>query len=144
MTPRQHAFLARQLIGVCGGLEESAQASGRSTSTLSRYQTPGADQFMPADVIANLERYGGQPIYSRALFEATQSAPAPRNLLVEACEATESASVLQHEIRLAAADGELTPAERARLAARHAEATRQLREVGEVLHAGEIFEGGER
>jgi hypothetical protein len=134
MTPRQHAFLARQLIGACGGVEEAAQASRRSTSTLSRYQTPGADQFMPADVICSLERYCGQPIYSRALFEATQDVPAPENLFTEACEATESVSQLQREVRLAAADGVLTPAERQRLAAQHAEAERQLREVGQAIH----------
>jgi hypothetical protein len=133
MTPRLHAFLARQLIGACGGLEEAGQACGRSTSTLSRYQTVGSDQFMPADVIALLEAYCGQPIYSRALFEAQQALPAPENLFVEACEAAEAATDLQREIRLAVSDGQLTPAERARLADRHAEATRQLREVGAAI-----------
>lgn len=134
MTPRLHAFVARQLIGACGGLEEAGMASSRSTSTLSRYQTPGSDHYMPADVIGLLERYCGQPIYSRALLESAAARPAPENLMAEACEATEAASALQREIRLAVADGKLTPAERARLAARHAEASEQLREVGAAIH----------
>ena len=134
MTPRQHAQLARQLIAACGGLQEAAQACRASDTSLSRYQTPDSGCFMPADVLADLEGYCGQPVYSRALFEARPSASIATDLLKEGCEAAEAGVDLQREIRLAAADGVITPRERARLAELHAAAEEQLREVGAVIH----------
>jgi hypothetical protein len=134
MTPRQHALLARQLIAACGGLQEAATACRASDTSLSRHQTPDSGQFMPADVMADLEAYCGEPVYSRALFEARPSASQARDLVQEACEASESVSDLQREIRLAAADGKITPRERDRLAKIHAKAEEQLRDVAAVIH----------
>jgi hypothetical protein len=126
-------MLARQLIAACGGLEEACRACRVSDTQLSRFQTPDAGAFMPADVMAHLEAYCGEPVYSRALFEARPAASDARDLLVEACEATESVTDLQREIRLAAADGKITPRERARLATLHAAAEQQLRDVATVI-----------
>lgn len=133
MNPRQHALLARQLIEACGTLDEAVQACRVSKSVLSGYQTPGAGAFMPADVIADLEAYCGEPVYSRALFEARPATSEAVCLVTECCEATESVSDLQREVRLAAADGLLTPRERDRLARLHATAEAQLRDVGAVI-----------
>lgn len=133
MNRRRHAMLARMLISASGTLEEAAGACRVSVPQLSDYQSPTGVSYMPADVIGDLEAYCGERIYSRALFEAGPGGDPVRDLVAEGCEAAESASDLQREIRLAAKDGKITPAERERLRRRHAEATRQLAEVGEVL-----------
>lgn len=136
MNRRQHARLARQIIEACGGLIEAASACRVGKSQLADYQSPHGDGFMPADVIADLEAYCASPIYSRALFEARPDQALSRDLKEEACEAAEAAMTLQSKIRLAAADGVLTPREREALARAHAEAEAQLRDVGQLL-AGE-------
>lgn len=133
MNDRQHALLARLLIERCGGLAEAAGACRVSKSVLSSHQTCGSGCFMPADVMADLEGYCGEPVYSRALFEARPTAADCRDLLKEGCEAAESVVDLQREIRLAAADGVITPRERSRLAEVHARAEEQLRDVGAVI-----------
>ena len=134
MTPRQHAHLARQLINACGGPQEAAAACRASDTSLSRYQTPDAGAFMPADVMADLEGYCGQPVYSRALFEARPACSDASDLVKEGCEAAEAGVDLQREIRLTAADGIITPRKRQRLAELHARAEQELREVGEAIH----------
>lgn len=135
MNRRRHAMLARLLLGECGTLSEASAATTRkiSVAQLSDYQSAHGESFMPADVIADLEAYCGRPVYSRALFEARPEAAEARDLVVEACEAAEGVTELQREIRLAAADGVITPAERTKLERRHAMATQELHEVGLVL-----------
>lgn len=142
MNRRKHAMLARMLIAACGTLAEASVATARriSVAQLSDYQSATGESFMPADVIADLEAYCGEPLYSRALFEARPDSAAARDLVAEACEAAEEVSTLQREIRKAATDGKITPAERTRLQRRHAEATRNLAEVGEVLDR--VAQGG--
>jgi hypothetical protein len=138
MNSRQHALLARTLIDACGGLIEAAAACRACKSVLSGYQTLDSGHFMRADIIADLEEYCGEPIYSRALFEARPSAAEARDLVAEACEAAESVTELQREVRLAAADGTITPKERARLAQLGAKAKDQLREALEVIDGGRM------
>lgn len=130
MNRRRHATLSRMLIEACGGLVEAAEFCRVGKSQLGDYQNADGEGFMPADVISALEAHCGQPIYSRALFEAQPAATEAKRLTEEACEAAESVTDLQREIRLAAADGKITPAEKRRLAAR-AEAAR--RELGDVI-----------
>jgi len=132
-----HARLARQLIEACGGLAEAADVCRVRKSALGDYQSPHGEGFMPADVIADLEAHCGQAIYSRALFEARPEAAAARNLTEEACEAAEAAAALQREVRLSTGDGVLTPRERDALVKMHAQAERQLREVGQLLASDE-------
>jgi hypothetical protein len=136
MNRRRHAFLARQLLDVFDSLEEAAKFCRVGVPMLSDYQSANGQHFMPADVIADLEAGCGKPIYSRALFEARPETVEARDLLVEACEAAESGSDLQREIRLAAKDGVITATERERLKRRHAQATEELRDVGLVLDRG--------
>ncbi len=67
MNPKRHAKLARDLIEACGGLAEAADNSRVGVSTLSTYQNPNESATMPADVMADLEAYCGEPIYSREI-----------------------------------------------------------------------------
>jgi hypothetical protein len=135
MNRRKHAMLARMLIAACGTLAEASRATERNISVpqLSDYQSATGESYMPADVIADLELYCGEPIYSRALFETRPECAEARDLVNEACEAAEGVALLQREVRLAAVDGKITPAERTRLQRRHAEAMQELAEVGDVL-----------
>jgi len=138
MNRRHHAMLSRMLIAACGTLAEAAGACRVSVPQLSDYQSATGESFMPADVIADLEAYCGARIYSRALFETCPQQQVARDLVQEACDAAEGASDLQRQIRLAAADGVITPAERSRLERKHAEVTREMAELGDVLaRAGE-------
>ena len=129
MNRRRHATLARQLIAACGGLAECEDACRVKKTQLSEYQAPEGGLYMPADVIAALEAHGGEPIYSRALFEAQPAATRAKRITEEACEAAEAVTELQRGIRLAAADGQLTSAERRRLSEQAEKARRELDDV---------------
>lgn len=138
MNSREHARWARALIKECGGLEESSRildAAGchRSTSQLSNYQNPNAEQYMPANVIMLLEADCGRKIYTRAMFEYGGEVSRARDLRDEVCEASEKVVFLQSAVRTATADGKLTPTEADRLLSIHRAAESELREVGEVL-----------
>lgn len=142
MNARQIALLTQQLIKACGGLEEASDACKQiarhySVQQLSRCQTPGSGCFLPLDIVAALEGYCGEPVISRAFVEARPAASEARDLVKEACEAAETVSDLQREIRLAASDGVITQAERDRLSRLHAEAESQLRDVAAVI-SGEV------
>lgn len=133
MNRRQHAMQARLLIEACGGLVEAATRCRVGKSQLADYQSPQGETFMPADVMADLEAYCGEPIYSRALSEAHAAARDLTSLTNESCEAAEAASALQSLVRRAVADGRLTAAERAQLERAHAAATAELAQVGDIL-----------
>lgn len=111
MNTRQHALLARQLIAMCGGLEEAARICRLRRSRLAEFQDPGSGAFMPVDVVADLEAYGGDPIYSRALVADRPSAVSSAGAVQEACETAEDASGLQRVIRQAFQDGRITARE---------------------------------
>ena len=67
MNSKRHAKLARDLIEACGGLDEAAAICRVGKSSLSDYQLPQISTTMPADVMADLEAYCGEPIYSREI-----------------------------------------------------------------------------
>jgi hypothetical protein len=92
ISPRRHARLARNLIEACGGLEEAASACRVRKSSLSLYQCPQDAATMPADVMADLEAYCGEPIYSREIADARPAGPMGGDVVVET-----------HEVVLAAA-----------------------------------------
>lgn len=137
MNPRRHALLARLLIKACGGLEEAARACRVGVSQLSNFQTPGSEQFMPADVICDLEGYCGERIYSRALFEAGPGEAAPRRFMDEVFDVSETAVELQREARAAVADGALNERERRDLQARMERLRRDLAEAEQALNGTE-------
>ena len=105
MDATRHADLAHQLITACDGVDAIVREKlcRVSSSQLYAYQDPGKVQFMPADVIADLEAWHGEPIYSRALFEARPSSAKVVELLTAACEETEEAAELQRFARQVAA-----------------------------------------
>lgn len=83
MTPRRHAKLAHDLIEACGGLAEAASACRVSKSVLSTYQNPNEASTMPADVMADLEAYCGEPIYSREIMALRPWAAQPSGCVVD-------------------------------------------------------------
>jgi hypothetical protein len=95
----RHAWLARQLIDACGGPLAAAQYCRLEKSRLSECQNPRSAAFLPVDVVADLEAYCGEPIYSRALFEARPGGPVAEDLVAEACEEVELAAGLQALVR---------------------------------------------
>ena len=145
MTPRLHALLARTLIARCGGLDEVLSIPGLRVKKpqLSNYQNPHVSAFMPADVIAALESYCGEPVYSRALVEAVEPAARMGALIDDACAAAEDAVALQAKVRRLAADGHLTPAQSDELLRAHGEAMRDLRRVGVEIETA-VEAGGRR
>lgn len=134
MNRRQHARLARLLIEACDGLVAAADVCRVGKSQLGEYQHPDGDDYMPADVIADLEAFCGRPIYSRALYEARPEVRAAKNLIDEACGAAEAAMTLQATVRLAAQDGELTNNELEAVARAHRAAEEEIRDVGHLIN----------
>ena len=118
MTPMRHSLLARQLIERCGGPHAAAEATRLEKSRLSDFQNPNLpDAVMPADVIYDLERLCGAPIYSRALYDASRYDAAADDALTEACEASETAAELQRLVRTLVATGKpLTEAQKREIA----------------------------
>lgn len=139
MSGREHARLAKRLIKACGGGSEAERACGVSDTTLSRYATGAA--IMPADVIANLENYCGQPIYSGALFDLFDRAVVGQDLRIAAQELTEASATLQKTAREALADEKLTPRELDDLAAVEAETEGALERVKATRRAAEAAMG---
>lgn len=133
MNRRAHARHARRLIEACGGLLEAAEACRVGKSALADYQNPHGEGFMPADVIADLEADCGQRIYSRALFEEGSDACEARDLKDAASEATEEVVSFQRRVRLATADGVITPSERERMMRDQARAEEKVRGLGHLL-----------
>lgn len=133
---RQHAECARLLIAACGGLEEAAGHCRVRKSQLSDYQSAQGEGFMPGDVIADLEAYCGEPVYSRVLVAASPNQTAKADLLSEIFDVSEGAVELQAMARKAKAGG-LTERERRDLADLHARLTGELRDVGDLIGRGE-------
>lgn len=94
MNNLRHASLARQLIERCGDLDEAARECRVGRSNLSDYQNPHKPLTMPADVIFALEAYCGEPIYSRALFEARPGEPVAGEVLGETHDVAMAAAAL--------------------------------------------------
>lgn len=129
MNAQRHALLARRLIKACGGLEESEGACRLKRSQLSNFQDPRSGHYMPMDVVADLEAYCGEAIYSGAIAGERPSQAMPKSVVTEACETAEAATALQRLARLAAEDGQLTAHERSLIEAGAAEVEEQLREL---------------
>lgn len=112
ISSREHARLASDLIDACGGLAESARACRVSEGVLSTYQNPNRPECnMPADVMADLERHCGKPIYSGFIRRSLGQAVEPGCLRDLGCLLTEEGADFQGYIRKALADGRLTPNE---------------------------------
>lgn len=89
---------------------------------------------MPADVIAALEAYCGEPHYSRAISEERPAAAIARHVLTEACEAAEMTLGLQQLVRLATEDGSLDAAEKLAIEKLLARIEEQPRKIRSAMH----------
>jgi hypothetical protein len=140
MTPREHALLARTLIGQCGGIDEAVRACKAAgwqikRSMMSYYQNPNHRSSMSAEVIAILESYCGRPTYSRVLFErhALEYGDDPEDIVEEVSDATESVAALQAAVRKAAKDDKFTPTELELIRRLHRKAMEELRDAGMAI-----------
>lgn len=133
MNRRRHATLARLLIEACGGLAEAAEHCRIGKSQLADCQSPHGVAYLPADAMAALEAHCGQAIYSAAIAGALPDTQMAGCIRDEAAEAAEAAVDLSRDIRLAAADGVITPAERAVLTRRYERTRAELEQVGALL-----------
>lgn len=121
ITPLRHAYLARVLIRACDGLEEAAAACRVGKSQLAnfqdaeRVQDPERAQYMPADVIADLEAYCGQPLYSKEIFEARPAAIDTSTMMEEALGGLKAMTEVVGQVAAATADGVITELERRQL-----------------------------
>lgn len=135
---RWHARHARLLIEAVGDLDECASLCRVNKTQLSDYQSRNGVGYMPADVIADLERDCGLPIYSGALATANAEALLAKNLRDEACEAAEAAADLQRRVRIASSDDKISSAEREELARAWSTTMSELRQVGQLLELQDI------
>lgn len=115
-----HKRAAKQLVQAAGGVEAAEMSSRRSRSQLSAYGVVNAPEFMPSDVIEDLESitHGqpGHPVYTRMLARKQGYAlvPLPRG----SAKATDwscaiglvskEVSEVIHPVCLALADGAVT------------------------------------
>lgn len=113
MTPMRHALSARLLIKACGGLEEAAAipTCRLKKSRLQECQDHNSGAFLPIDVVAELEAYCGQPIYSRELVDCRPAAADGASLLKEACKTVEVTTSLLAKVSAAQEDQVITPSE---------------------------------
>ena len=142
MTPedmRFHAAQARRLVRACGTLEEAAAVlRGRlQKSRLQEFTDPTAGALMPLDVMMALQEHCGRPTYSEAITARLPHAHRCAGAREESCALTEAAALLQAELRLALADGRLTPRERAEISLHLTALELRLRQLRLAAERGE-------
>jgi len=108
LGPRKHSLLARNLISACGGLEEAASACRLGKSQLSNAQNVNQDCFLPIDVVAELEAYCGEALYSRALFESRGDLLGSGDLVGEAIDLNAQVAALSSHLHHALSDKIIT------------------------------------
>ncbi|MFD2206611.1 hypothetical protein [Kiloniella antarctica] len=69
--------LARELVRLCGGGKHAAEISRACESSISGYVSNTSPQFMPIDVVADLEAHTGQRIISQYLVDLTNELSSP-------------------------------------------------------------------
>ena len=97
MNRQMHATLARVLIEKCGGLDEALKVlrlrpnrERLPKSMLSNYQNPNATEYMPSDIIDELENCCGEKVLSDRLGPAQVQSTG--DLLEDASQAIEDTS----------------------------------------------------
>lgn len=84
-----HALHFNRLIEACGGYSRVLELRAtRIRKSLYDYGNPNLACTAPADVIADLERLCGRPIYSAAIAESLPGSVSAQDVFQEACEAT--------------------------------------------------------
>jgi len=119
LEEQQQARAAKRLIREAGGLEASAEQTGKSSTQLDRYGSPNDPASMTIAVIEELEavthQRAGHPIVTRylaakagyTLVKLPEVAPEPGKILqLVADQAKESTDITERTLR-AVADGKL-------------------------------------
>lgn len=145
MTPRRHSQLARDLIKACGGVSESAKACRLGTSQLSNAQNANQDAILPLDVVIDLEKYCGRPIYSSAMVDACGDLSADGDLIGDAIDLNAKAAAFLSRIHYALSDAVISPRE-CDMICQMAESVRQSlmsvdAEMGHTTLAGKTLAG---
>jgi len=135
-SDRKIAYLTRELIKACGGLEEASSHCGLSTAQLSRCQTPGSGQYLNIRAVAELEHYCGQPVITAVLAQENAAPVSDKSLITEACEAAEAAANMQRVVRLVRANP--SPRDRDMIRSAVLDAQRELDDVAAKLDAEEV------
>lgn len=104
MSNARHAHLARELIAANGGARKAADHCRVERTRLYEFQDETLGEYMPADVIADLESACGLPVYSRGILEHRPATSDPGTIVDEASALTEVSASLQRVARLAVAD----------------------------------------
>lgn len=134
-------FATRRLVKAAGGLEAAASVTRVGKSTLGRYQDPGSGDWMPVDVVADLESESGQRFVTEALARQSgclllplpaASAAAPEMAQRLARLGQEIAEVFAASAA-ALADGRVEPAEAARMINEIDDAVRELAGLRSLL-----------
>lgn len=125
MNARRHSLLARNLIKACGGAEEAEKASRLKQSQLYNAANANHDAVLPVDVIADLEAYAGDALYSRAMVEACEDISPSGDLVGEAIDLNAKLATLSSHLHHAMADKIITPNE-----------ANQLSEMAQSLRQG--------
>lgn len=112
MNIRQHKASAKALIAACGGLDEASGACRVGRSSLSNYENVNESATMPADVIADLEAYCGEAVYSTRLASAADRPMASLDIQADAMKLTEIGARMTRQIHEYMADHQLDESER--------------------------------
>jgi len=139
----------KRLIEACGGVEGAAVSTRVEKSSLSLYQrVDRPDCFMPADVVADLEHFAGEPVVSSVLASLIepaehQSADCAERLMT----ITERVGHVAGEVRAArdmksAGGSSITPAEATRIAGQAEDAIAELEALVrdmQAIEAGSVY-----
>ena len=138
MTPRKHAALARDLIKSCGGLVEASDNCRLSKSALANAQNVNHEYYLTVDVVADLEAYCGDAVYSRALVDVAPAQSGDGDIVGDAIDLTLKSASLNARLHKALRDGKLSPNEKDALL----QTASQLRNGLNAFEA-ELGEGGQ-
>ena len=107
-----HALHFNRLIDACGGYGRVLELKAtriRKPSALYDYGNPNVACTAPADVVADLERLCGKPIYSAAIADSLPASAAAHDVFQEACQATaELGELMRVLLEAKASRGKLT------------------------------------
>ncbi len=104
----------RRLVDICGGQESAASITRVSHQTISRYRLADrADDFIPADVLLDLEKDAGDPLVTRVLaarqgwtIVPAHAQPSGATLMQSIGQITQETSDVVNAVANGLADGE--------------------------------------
>jgi hypothetical protein len=138
----------RDLIAAAGGIERAAEICSYSKSAVGRWAHADSHDEMPLDAIFALEEETGRFDMSEAIasargrrFADVEAMPANGSVMAAHAEAVVRMGELMTEGALAFADGQLTPAESARIDRALAKVEKGIDDYRQIL-AGAKAAGG--